>query len=405
MKLAHSFTLPEQAPIVPERLAERITDWLPGATKIDVKIGERGGWRVINTIHLDGNEEPSDVYTMVKACADHHVMETGEGAKYRALVWRMVGVEHERRRVTFYVRAPFEEEEEGTNTEAIERRDQSTGWRELVDAQQRFVEFLAKYNERATDRVLDQSKQDSERLNPLADVIHELVGPYRDGLRMKADAVREVGELRVRQQIAEAQMQDRGKFWEMFGPAIQIAAAQAQHKLMGGGAKRKALPPASVAAPVVQRREVPTIAMAPSSPPPPPPPSSAAPPPAPPPSRPPVTLHELAAALLDGLGSDVLMRLMRLLDERQREHLEVIASAYDDDTSAEAIVGLMQSLMANPAGIVGMQQTLGPDQIAAFQQIAVLAKRHIEERGYPSGEATAPSSGDVASPGKDGADS
>ena len=42
MKLAHSFTLPEQAPIVPERLTERITDWLPGATKIDVKIGRSG---------------------------------------------------------------------------------------------------------------------------------------------------------------------------------------------------------------------------------------------------------------------------------------------------------------------------------------------------------------------------
>ncbi|MEX1362161.1 MAG: hypothetical protein AB1Z98_03500, partial [Nannocystaceae bacterium] len=401
MKLAHSFTLPEEQPVVPERLAERITDWLPHATKIDVKVAARGGWRVINTLYLDGGEEPSEVYTMVKACCDHHIGDVGEGGKYRALVWRKLNGVDERRRVTFAVRAPFEDEEGASSDEELDRSDQRSSWRELVDAQQRFVEFMAEYNHRATDRVLDQSKQDAERLNPLSDVIHELVGPYRDGLRMKADAVREVGELRVRQQIAEAQAQDRGKFWEMFGPAIQIAASQAQHKLIGGGGKRpRALPPSRAESPV-QRREIQTVEARPATPPAPPSTTPAAAPPSPQPSGgpEPAALYELAAALLDGLGADALVKLARLLDDEQAEFLEVIAAAEDDDTSAGAIVGLMQSLMANPAGIVGMQRTLGPDQIAAFQQLAVLATRHIEDRASNSGEGGPPASGGGAAAG------
>ena len=58
----------------------------------------------------------------------------------------------------------------------------------------------------------------------------------------------------------------------------------------------------------------------------------------------------------------------------------------------------------SPVGIVSMQNALGPEQIAAFRQITVLATRHLEERANQRGEATPPESDGADSPGKDDAD-
>lgn len=410
MRLAKTFTMPEEDPVVPERLAEKVTNLLPHATKIDIKEASRGGWRVFNTVYIEGGEEASEVYTMIKAAADHHAAEEGHPGKYRAQIWRMLPgkVDYERHNVTFQVLDQYDDE--APAVEDQDRRDQSSAWREIFDQQQRFVEFMAEYNHRATDRVLEQSKQDAERLNPMADVIHDFVGMYRDGLRMKSDSVREVSELRLRQQLAEAQAKDSGKFWEMFGPAVQVAAVQAGQRFLGGGqAKPRALPPGSAPAPAARRpREGVSQGgppSAPSSPPPAPPRSAAPAPPAPQaaPAEPvpmPASLHELAAALLDNMGANALARLGRMLDDEQVGYLEAIAAARDDDSSAEAVAGLMQSLMVNPSAVVALQQALSPDHIAALRQIAVLARRHLDERNAQREEGAPPSSGDAPSQGK-----
>ena len=192
MRLAIQFPMPETDPVVPERLAERITVLLPYTTKIVVMQRTRGGWKVANTVHLDGGEEASEVYTTVKAAADYHAAEIGQPGKYRAQIWRMLPgkIDPERHAVTFHVRDDYDEESPSVADQ--DRRDQSSGWKDLVDSQQRFVEFMAEYNHRATDRVLEQSRQDAERLNPMADVIHDFASMYREGLRMKSDAVREI---------------------------------------------------------------------------------------------------------------------------------------------------------------------------------------------------------------------
>jgi hypothetical protein len=404
VKLTKTFTMPEEDPVVPERLAERITNLLPHATKIILTVSIRGGWRVVNTIHLEGGEEASDVYTILKAAADDHAIEAGQSGKYRAQIWRLLPgkIDHERHVVTFQVHDEYDDD--ASAGDESERREQNAGWRELVDGYHRFTEFMAEYNHRATDRVLEQSRQDAERLNPLSDVIHDFVGMYRDGLRMKADSVREVSELRMRQQLAEAQAQDSGKFWEMFAPAVQVAAMQAGQHFIGGPPKRRALPPGISPAPV-RHREVEVQAAASSAPTTPPhdpprssPPSSPAAVAAPPPV--PDTLHELAGALLDNMGAEALVRLGRMLNDEQVAYLEAIARAPDDDSSAEAIAGLMQSLMANPSAIVAVQQALSPDQLGALKQIAVLARRHLDEQSAERKEGAPPSSGDAPSPGK-----
>lgn len=422
MRMTKSFTMPEEDPVVPERLAERITDLLPHTTKIDIKESTRGGWRVFNTLYLEGGEEASEVYTMIKAAADRRAMEVGHAGKYRAQVWRLPPgrTEHERHTVTFHVHDEYDDEE--PPAEEHERREQGTGWRDLVEGYQRFAEFIAQYNQRATDRVLEQSRQDAERLNPMADVIHDFASMYREGLRMKSDAVREIHDLRLRQQLSEAQSKDSDKFWEVFGPAVQVATVQVGQHFIGGGGKPKprALPPAT--APAARRtREVSTKAVSPT-----PPSSPPAEPPRSEPSRPepperttptaqpdaqapgasepatmPASLHELAAALLDSLGAQTLVRLGRVLDEEPMGYLEAIAAADDDDCSAEAIVALMQSLMTNAAAVTALQAALSPDQIGALRQVAVLAQRHLSERDAQDRQG-APPVGDAPSPGRDG---
>lgn len=416
MRLTKTFTMPEEDPVVPERLAEKITDLLPHATKIDIKEAVRGGWRVFNTLYLEGGEEASEVYTLIKAAADHRFAETGQSGKYRAQVWRLLPgrVEHERHVVTFHVYDEYDED--APPAESQEQRQQSTGWSELVEGYHRFAEFIAQYNHRATDRVLEQSKQDAERLNPMADVIHDFAGMYREGLRMKSDAVREIHELRLRHQLAEAHAKDSDKFWEVFGPAVQVATVQVGQRFMGGGKpKPRALPPATAPAPAPRRpREVMTQAappMAPSSPPPAPPRSvspehHAAPaqaeaeaPEAEATEPMPASLHELAAALLDSMGAQALVRLGRVLDEDQMAYLEAIAVAQDDDSSAEAIAALMQSLMTTPTAVMALQQSLAPDQIGALRQVAILAQRHLSERDAQNEEGAPPLPDDAPSSG------
>lgn len=421
MRLTKTFTMPEEDPVVPERLAERITNLFPYTIKIDVKESTRGGWRVFNTIYIDDGDEASEVYTMVKAAADHRSMNGGRPGRFRAQVWRLPPgrSEHERHTITFQVHDEDDDDEAPPAAEQ-EHREQGTGWRELVDGYHRFAEFIALYNHRATDRVLEQSRQDAERLNPMADVIHDFASMYREGLRMKSDAVREIHDLRLRQQLAEAQSKDSDKFWEVFGPAVQVATVQVGQRFMGGGKpKPRALPPATAPAPAPRRtREVMTQAVSPAAP--------SSPPAAPPRSTPPehhaapaqpeaeapepstaapmpASLHELAAALLDSMGAQALVRLGRVLDEEQMAYLEAIAAAEDDDGSAEAIVGLMQSLMTNATAVMALQQALSPDQIAALRQVALLAQRHLTERDAPDDEgapaisSAGPSSGKASS--------
>ena len=72
--------------------------------------------------------------------------------------------------------------------------------------------------------------------------------------------------------------------------------------------------------------------------------------------------------------------LTRTLDDDQADWFQGIAEAEDEDSAAESIVALMHSLMKTPAVLVRMQQLLGDDHIRAFQHVAVLAKRHLDER-------------------------
>jgi len=406
VKLANPFTMPETEPVVPERLAEKITNLLPHTTKIIITQHSVGGSRVVNTVYLDGNEEAPEVYTIVKAAADYHASEEGRGGKYRAQIWRYVPgkSDAERHAVTFHVR--LDEDEDAPEAVEQERRAVSSGWSELFDGVMRFAELAAGYGHRSTERILEQSRQDAERLHPMSDMFHDVMGLYRDGLRMKAESVQAIAEVQLREREAVAQANENSKMWEVFGPAVQVATMHAGQRLFGAG-PQKALPPGHAPqAPAARRREVPSTAT-PAAPTTPPVEAPRSTPPeartqAEPPAQAPTTLHELAAALLDSMGASALVRLGRLLDDDQAGYLAAIAAARDDDSSAEAIAGLMHSLMTNPSKLMDVQQALSLDQIGALKQIGMLARRHLEERHAQRTEGAPPSSGDAPSAGKVG---
>ena len=62
--------MPEDPPIVPEHLSERIINLLPETTKIALKVASKGGWQAVCTIHMDGDEDATEVYSAVKAGVD-----------------------------------------------------------------------------------------------------------------------------------------------------------------------------------------------------------------------------------------------------------------------------------------------------------------------------------------------
>ena len=160
MRLAKPFTMPEVDPVIPDRLSERITTFLPNATKIDIEVAIGTGWRKANAIYLDGDEEAAEVYTMVKACADHYVEETGEDGKFRAMIWRMptTGTQVERRFVTFSAGLGDGEPSSEETQELTTSRVLMEGWRELADAYRVHAEFSERSRERAVDRVLDMCR-------------------------------------------------------------------------------------------------------------------------------------------------------------------------------------------------------------------------------------------------------
>ena len=407
MQVIPPFPMPEEPPIVPDHLSERVINLLPDTTKIALKVSLKGGWQAVATIHIDGDEDATEVYTMVKAAADYHCQNAGESGKYRAQIWVMAPGKTQpvRNTVTFKVLIDSGEQEDDDAVEVLERRAQSTAWLDLIDREHRFTEFVAGYSKFAFECVLKNCESQAEQNRPMAGVMTQAMGMFTEGMRMKADAVRELGDMRVEKKLAEANHDDGGKMWEAITPALQVAFMQFQQRMLGG--KRiapRALPaPAAPQAVVARTEHQPPAVPQPVAPQPAPPQSTAA--AAPETPSPPATLHGLVCMVLEGMGTSRVVKLMRLLDDEQALHFEAVTGASDDDSAATAIVGLMHSLMANPSSMVGIQQVLHPEQVQALQQLGMLAQRHLEERAAQdtvTTHETAPSSSDdAASAGSD----
>ncbi|MCH9684612.1 MAG: hypothetical protein K0V04_24465 [Deltaproteobacteria bacterium] len=105
MRFDDPFTLPYEPPAVPWRLEQKIADSVEGAFRINLQVEQGGGWLKINALQLDeplGGGDAPLLAALVVACAEKHAGWRMEG-RYRAIVWRKVGAERERRVTTFRV--------------------------------------------------------------------------------------------------------------------------------------------------------------------------------------------------------------------------------------------------------------------------------------------------------------
>lgn len=397
MKVVPSFPLPEEPPVVPEGLSERIIELQSDMTKVALKVSCHGGWKAVCTVHLDGSEDATEVYSTVKAAADYHCRCAGAVARYRAQIWALPPGQqsHVRHTVTFRCQ-PDGDDEPVIDTHAVQPTDGQHATNAMMEVNEftlRLASNAQRQENAAIRAVLSQQQMQAEQLAPLTKLVGDCISMFRDGLRMKASALDELQALqaKVNQQALDSGQSDTSKLWEALTPALHIAAAKLGDRLLPG----KEVPTRALPA----KRELPAKPVSSGS----------------PPSKPPKdgstelvkeeatpsSLHELARALLDGISTERTLRLVRLLSPEQVGYLGALVDSTDDDTTADAVVALMQSLLENTATLVQFQQVLLPAQVSSFRSLALLATEHVNARAPTSDEAAPPGGGDAASSGTD----
>ena len=104
MRFTTDIQLPDIPPDTPYSLCKRVGRNIAGLFRIVIQVDVGGSWRKFNELQFDA--EPDDaaevpiIEQLVAACANEHAGGI-PGRRYRALMWRKVGVEKERRVATF----------------------------------------------------------------------------------------------------------------------------------------------------------------------------------------------------------------------------------------------------------------------------------------------------------------
>ncbi len=106
MWFEHFVPIPRRLPEIPMRLEHCVRVFRSGTIRIDVHVRAGKGWQKINALCFeagDEQQEPGTIAMWVKACAEHHARMLRAPGTYRAMLWRYVGVELERRKAAFDV--------------------------------------------------------------------------------------------------------------------------------------------------------------------------------------------------------------------------------------------------------------------------------------------------------------
>lgn len=364
-----SFPIPEEPPAVPMQLLDKVQDAMrESLTEVDVLLQKDGGWSIINNVKIEEGDTPSAVAQMLKSCGDHDAETRGKSAKYRVQMW--IGSGKQRDAVRKY--HTFLSETSGDVTETNGVRP-ALEWKELYGQQSEFIDKLSALNLELVAANNTRAKEDGAVTRDFHNVIRTMVGPYREGVQLKSEAITsvlrakaEAERERSRAEAAISGNSDEDEFWKQMKPMFTAAIVQVMEKT--GMGEILALPAAKTdkqpskqsakqpnKQPKQERAEVRVEAAEGKE-----------------PARRP--LHVLGQALLDGLGARVLLELMRVLSPEQNDALQRIAKATDDHTSASAILELSQSLMRQPGLLLQMQQIMGADRAQAFRRLGALAK-------------------------------
>lgn len=380
MIVQKSFPIPEEPPAVPMQLLDKVQDAMrENLTEVDVLLQKDGGWSIVNNVKIEEGDTPSAVSQMLKACGDHDAETRGKSAKYRVQMWIGSGKQRDavRKYHTFYSETSGDEPEINAVRPSME-------WKDLYGQQSEFIDKLSALNLELVAANNTRAKEDGAVTRDYNNTIRTMLGPYREGVQLKSDAITsvlrakaEAERERSRAEAAISGNSEEDEFWKQMKPMFTAAIVQVLEKT--GMGEMLALPAAkgdtqSSKEPSKQtakqpnrpqkqdRAEVKVDPVEYKE----------------PPRRP---LHVLGQSLLDGLGARVLLELMRVLSPEQNDALQRIAKATDDHTSATAILELSQSLMRQPGLLLQMQQIMGADRAQAFRQLGALAKEVAGAKG------------------------
>ncbi len=201
MRFDDPFTLPYEPPAVPWRLEQKIAESVEGAFRINLQVEQGAGWLKSNALQLDEPPAVGDapmLAALVVACAERHAGWRMEG-RYRAIVWRKVGAERERRVTTFRVpesQPRMRRDHRGRSVPGVEPEFQRV-WaqvREMMHAYE--IILLAAAAESRRRRVAVQAETIRERL-PL------LVGSYLHGLTAPDPPTRAAAKVVVQRVFGE----------------------------------------------------------------------------------------------------------------------------------------------------------------------------------------------------------
>lgn len=370
MKFQKSFPMPEESPAVPMQLLEKVEDAILGRLfEVDVLLQQQGGWTVINNAKVAEADAPNAVAQALKACADHDADTRSQPGKYR--VQMFIGAEIRREATRKYHTFSAGDEEPGTN--AVRP---GTEWKELYWQQSEFIDKLSALNLELVGANNSRAKEDGAVIRDFNNVYRTMVGPYREGVQLKNEAITSVlrakAEAERERSRAEAAIanSDDDEFWKQMRPMFTAAMVQVMDKVGLGDVlalpatkadKQPGKQPAKQSAkqqskqPKQERVEVTVEPVERKE----------------PVRRP---LHVLGQGLLNGLGATMLMELMQILSPEQSNSLLRISKATDDQASAAAILELSQSLMKQPTLLLQMQRIMGADRAQAFRQLAALAE-------------------------------
>lgn len=365
-----SFPLPEEPPAVPMQLLDKVQDAMrENLTEVDVLLQKGGGWSVVNNVKIEEGDTPSAVAQMLKSCGDHDAETRGKSAKYRIQMWLGSSTRRDakRRYHTFSAESSADESE-------VNAVRPGTEWKELYWQQSEFNDKLSALTLELVASNNARAKEDQEVIRDFNNVYRTMVGPYREGVQLKNEAITSVlrakAEAERERSRADAAManNDDDEFWKQMRPMFTAAMAQVMDKVGLGemlalpaakGDKQPAKQPAKSGKqhskpPKQERSELKAQTVEHKE-----------------PARRP--LHVLGQGLLNGLGASVLLELMRILSAEQNDALLRISKATDDQASATAILELSQSLMKQPGLLLQMQRIMGADRAQAFRQLAALA--------------------------------
>jgi len=230
---------PDDPPLIAPKLGRFAQKHHVGLSKIICFRKEDGGEQRLYILHPDNPEpgeapEGDDPDVVAEWCmylAELDYDETGEKARYR-FEFHVTDRANKTLRKNCTIDFPADEATgrggrgvvDTDNSEDV--HDVMTIWAAERAQLNNVIQVMVTHNENLISRLLDQSRAQDGQIQPLLTVIQTLMGKYDEGLRMTANALKEMLQAKYDTKQAELEAEGTNEMWRTLKPALKVAAAQ-----------------------------------------------------------------------------------------------------------------------------------------------------------------------------------